>query len=80
MGVTEAGCPPDFHIQLLAELTQVNLDDQWIVIVGSRVTARGARWIHASSSASWLGQPVAIEPSLGGARVGRTDSRGRSQL
>jgi hypothetical protein len=46
------GPPPDFHIQLLAELIQVNLDDRWIVIVGSGVTARGARRTHASSSTS----------------------------
>jgi hypothetical protein len=45
--LTESGCPPDFHVQLLAEIAKADIDDRWIVIISPSVTADGATWISA---------------------------------
>lgn len=47
--LTESGCPPDFHLQLLAEIAKVNMDDRWIVVISPSVTAHSARWTQATT-------------------------------
>ena len=45
------GCPPGFHLQLLAELARARriYDDRWIVIMSPEVTADGPRWACATA-------------------------------
>jgi hypothetical protein len=47
--LTESGCPPDFHVQLLDEIAKVNTDDRWIVIISPLVTADSARWTQETT-------------------------------
>ena len=47
--LTGPGCPADFHVQLLLELSRVRLDDRWIVVISPQVTAEGARWTRAAA-------------------------------
>ncbi len=48
--LTGPGCPADFHLQLLWELSRVRLDDRWIVVISPEVTADGARWARATAN------------------------------
>jgi hypothetical protein len=59
--LTESGCPPDFHVMLLAELANVNMDDRWIIIISASVTADGARWTHATTDELVKPSAVAIK-------------------
>ena len=45
------GCPPEFHLQLLAELARARriYDDRWIVIISAEMAADGPRWTCATT-------------------------------
>jgi hypothetical protein len=47
--LTGPGCPADFHVQLLLELSRVRLDDRSIVVICPLVTTDGARWTRAAA-------------------------------
>ena len=46
------GCPPGFHLQLLAELARARriYDDRWIVIMSPEMRADSRRWTCATAN------------------------------
>ena len=45
------GCPPEFRVQLLAELASARriYDDRWIVIISAQMAADDPRWTCATT-------------------------------